>query len=307
MDESLLVVYGGEVKRLGEGWIEGLAAPFGGPKDRDLEGEWFGTETDFGLDFPVKINLYYNHCQDPTLGKTRLARALVDRRDDGLHFKANLREELDWKKGEKEKAARYRPFVEELVGEGDLGASTGSARHVVVKDAGAILGWPLADLSLTPTPCHPRTLGRVQPFKSWEGPTLDALIATRLLGEVKASSLPLTEHSGRVVTALAGWVDRLEERANFREATETKSGRMFSAANLDLMRQAQSLLAQLIERAASKEEAPSPTPTPDVETAEGTGETPDALTAALQARDQRTREQLARYEAIVAGLAGVEL
>jgi hypothetical protein len=45
------------------------------------------------------------------------------------------------------------------VQKGKLGYSTGSVAHLVERLEGNIKRWPVYELSLTPTPAEPRTLG----------------------------------------------------------------------------------------------------------------------------------------------------
>src|SRR5262249_42472734 len=62
-------------------------------------------------------------------------------------------------------AKQYAEAIRELVAQGVLGFSTGAVAHLVGRTKGAVAGtmqivsWPIAELSLTPTPAEPRTIG----------------------------------------------------------------------------------------------------------------------------------------------------
>jgi hypothetical protein len=56
-------------------------------------------------------------------------------------------------------------MIMRLIEEGILGYSTGSAPHVVERIGNTIKTWPILELSLTPTPMDPRTIG--VEAKSW--------------------------------------------------------------------------------------------------------------------------------------------
>jgi hypothetical protein len=105
-----------------------------------------------------------------------------------------------------------------------------------------ITRWPLGpDASLTPTPAEPRNVAVA--LKSITLPTLAALVAEAgIKAQVSpehsgdrpgspVTRLPLAEHAPLVVSANREYVERLEDRVAFRLATETKTGRVLSAAN----------------------------------------------------------------------------
>lgn len=165
--DDLIFHLGGAVKALPDSSvIEGLLIPFGGPEDLDADGEFFSAKTDLGLRMPAEVQLYYNHGLNESVGRTPLARAILSREADGVHFKADLAGELDeWLDGEREKAQKYQALTLKLAREGRLGASSGAAPHVVVKQAAAkgqwIARWPTVEASVTPHPASPRTFGTV--------------------------------------------------------------------------------------------------------------------------------------------------
>jgi hypothetical protein len=150
-----LVSFGTEVKALGDGRVAGHLVLYGDPQTKDLTGEYFTHDTDFG-DFG-KADVYYQHGADKKLGKRKLAKGELTQDELGIWIEAqlNLRDE-------------YEKAIYSLAEKGKLGWSSGTAAHLVEKSAdGRITAWPLGlDASLTPTPAEPRNI-TVIPLKSY--------------------------------------------------------------------------------------------------------------------------------------------
>ena len=130
------------------GIIEGLAIPFGGPfAGKDFDGEDFGPDTDYALDwFPTGRPLLYHHGRDTALKTSIVGRQTEhELRDDGIWVTAQL-----------DQSAKYRSMVESLIDQKALGFSSGAMPALVetTKD-GHITRWPWVELSLTPTPANP--------------------------------------------------------------------------------------------------------------------------------------------------------
>ena len=124
--------------------VAGYGVIFGGA---DLEGENFGPDTDYMLDLaPVKLVLYDHSLGDVkhAIGKT----SLVEPDDFGL-----------WVEAELDRSKSYVDMVLRLVEQGALGWSSGSVGHLTRRNGKSITQWPIIELSLTPTPAEPRTLG----------------------------------------------------------------------------------------------------------------------------------------------------
>jgi len=128
-----------------EAIVAGYGVVFGG---KDLEGETFTKETELELGYvPIK-SIFYDHTLDAkangSLGKT-------------------LSEEIDdvgvWVEAQIDRSKDYANAVLELVGQGIIGFSSGTASHLARRKNGKILRWPVVEYSLTPTPAEPRTLG----------------------------------------------------------------------------------------------------------------------------------------------------
>lgn len=124
--------------------VGGWGVIFGG---KDLYGETFTKSTDFMLDLVPNKPVLYDH----SLGEVKhiIGKAIkVEPRDAGL-----------WVEAELKRNEEYVSQVLELVQKGALGWSSGSVSHLVRMDGSQIKAWPLIEMSLTPTPAEPRTLG----------------------------------------------------------------------------------------------------------------------------------------------------
>lgn len=142
------------VKALGADRIGGYAVLWGDRTRKDLTGEYFQPETaDLAAIFKAvgRLPVLYHHAMDGTAQTTVIAVADTLRGDDvGLWYEAQL-----------DLANKYRQAVGDLIYKAALGTSSGTlpgARKVAAD--GAIVRWPIVELSLTPTPAEPRMLAR---------------------------------------------------------------------------------------------------------------------------------------------------
>ncbi len=125
--------------------IAGYGVIFGGI---DLAGDTFDPDTDYRLEYvPVKA-VYFDHALQREMREEIGEVKKVTKDAVGLFLEAQLR-----------RSAKYMEAVMEMLEKGKLGWSSGSAPHLVVKEAGHIKRWPVIEWSLTPTPAEPRTLG----------------------------------------------------------------------------------------------------------------------------------------------------
>jgi len=122
---------------------------------RDLQGDAFTKNTAFWLTDrpPSPLPVLYDHGLDEEVGLQPLGViAEVKQTDDGLWVEAQL-----------DRHKRYASWVLELVKRGVLGWSSAAPGHLVRRredgDRKIIEVWPLTEVSLTPTPAEPRTLG----------------------------------------------------------------------------------------------------------------------------------------------------
>jgi len=145
----------GLVKSLGGGRIGGHAVRWGDASRRDLMGEWFGRDTaelTAVFDATTRLPLLYQHAADGRM-LTRVVGVVEKMVPDavGLWYEAQLT-----------MAGEYRAAIEGLIEQGVLGTSSGTfpAARRVDGRSGKILRWPIAELSLTPTPAEPRMMAR---------------------------------------------------------------------------------------------------------------------------------------------------
>ena len=131
--------------------VGGYGVVFGG---KDLYGETFTKQTEFMVEnVEHSTPVFYDH----TFGAVkhdigRVTKAAVD--DFGI-----------WMESQIDKSKEYAAEILELVKQGKLGYSTGTAGHLVERLENIIKRWPIFELSLTATPAEPRTLG-VEELKS---------------------------------------------------------------------------------------------------------------------------------------------
>lgn len=154
-----LVSFGGEVKSIGDNKIGGYLVLFSTDKDPDLASDFFSAETDYGTH--KSTDILYDHGFDKILKSRSIGTGELSVKDAGIWLEAqlNMRDE-------------YESAVMELVKDGKLGWSSGTASHLVEREERGksmfIKKWPLGlDASLTPTPCEPRT--KAVPLKSLYG------------------------------------------------------------------------------------------------------------------------------------------
>lgn len=186
-----VVWFGGEVKALDDtGRIGGYLVRFSTAQDPDLAGDFFTAKTDFG---PQKSSpVLYHHGLDKAL-KARII-GIGDLKVDDVGV---------WLEGQLSLRDEYEQAIFEMAKQGKLGWSSGTASHLVEREAVGksfwIKSWPLGlDASLTPTPCEPRT--KAIPLKTY----LDSLSATETdsaeepagsVADVGASAGEVSQHT----------------------------------------------------------------------------------------------------------------
>jgi HK97 family phage major capsid protein len=154
MEETDLLVYqGDEIKALGGKKFGGYLVRFSTENDPDLVGDYFTKETDFDLENGRGTSqTYFNHGMDKKMGRRKLGKATLIVDDVGVWADHILSERDD-----------YEKMVEELAEAGKLGWSSGTASHLVEREASGkanrITRWPLGlDASYTHTPAEPRNV-----------------------------------------------------------------------------------------------------------------------------------------------------
>ena len=152
-----MIIFGGEVKALGDGKVGGYLVRFTDETEPDIVGDFFDATTKFGD--VAASPVYYNHGLDSTLGLRTLGEGKLEVQDAGMWIEAQL-----------ELRDEYERAVYALAEKGKLGWSSGTAPHLVQREqkgeAWHVKKWPLGlDASLTPTPADPGN--RALPLKSW--------------------------------------------------------------------------------------------------------------------------------------------
>ncbi len=128
--------------------LKGYAIVWGG---RDLEGDTFPPDVDLGEGLlGTAPPVLYEHGQHPEIGVAILGRVKSQQRDNiGWLIEAEL-----------DRSNRYIELLRRLAEEGRLGLSTGAVAHLVERTPQrSIKRWVVAEVSATPTPAEPRTLG----------------------------------------------------------------------------------------------------------------------------------------------------
>jgi len=125
--------------------LAGYGVIFGGV---DLAGETFAKDVNLNLAYvPVK-DVFFEHNLDASL-RGKIGKVVSEKIDDvGL-----------WLEMQIERSNKYIEAVLELVKQGKLGISTGTIGHLADREGSVIKAWTVAEASVTPIPCEPRTLG----------------------------------------------------------------------------------------------------------------------------------------------------
>lgn len=241
------------VKFVGPDTIEGLAIPYGGTfAGRDLHGEAFAPTTDFCFDWFGKSGrpLLYEHGLDDALKTDVIGRQVeYETRDEGI-----------WAQSQLDINRRYRKAVDSLIEQGALGYSSGAMAHLATKNrTGVLTRWPWVELSLTPVPAEPSTLG-VYYVKSAAMFDHAAEVDLDLGPAIKAALLALEERfadddpTSPAGVTFAAEADRLlvgyrefTDRARGVAEVRAKSGRVLSAATRARLAEHPGVLRQLAD------------------------------------------------------------
>lgn len=214
--------------------IEGYGVPFG----LDLDGQQFTAKTERHHDWfpnggrPILVD----HGFDKTIKFAAVGRELS----------TEEREEGDWVRAQLDKASKYYNRVRQLVEAGKVGWSSAAPDHKVkIAADGTIERWPVIEYSLTTTPARPNTVAFA--MKSEQVEALGVQILEEPIEQTpEGDTVPesLAEHSEQVLAGMKAWVERMEERSDFR----MKVGRELSRANVEMLRQMHREIGALLER-----------------------------------------------------------
>lgn len=151
--DDVLISFGGEIKSLGGGRFGGYLVRFTDATKRDLAGDYFTSETDFGIKSGAPTPVYFNHRLPlPTRDgkeiviKAKIGEGTLTVDEDGVLIDAIVYNR-----------EKYEKAIVEAGKQKKLGWSSGTASHLIDRDEdGRIKTWPLGlDSSLTPIPCEP--------------------------------------------------------------------------------------------------------------------------------------------------------
>lgn len=211
--------------------IEGLAIPYGGPfGGKDLDGEDFGPDTNFALDWFDTRPLLYHHGMDSAVKTSPI----------GRQIEHTMTPQGVWAKAQLDMAHKYAAVVQGLVEQGALGFSSGAPPHLVTATkSGHITRWPWTELTLTPLPANP--LAVVYAVKSSDILERFAAISSDIPAPLAAALKALDEWDTATNddalpdgAKFADIFDRLlvegEARIHARKDWHGKSGRVLSSA-----------------------------------------------------------------------------
>lgn len=149
----------------------------------DLEGEQFAATCDFKSEWYQHPPLLYDHTLNAP--QEQLGHVTSMKQDSyGVWIEAEL-----------DRSRAYTNAVLELVDQGVIGFSTGSAAHLVRREDKSITQWPILEVSLTTTPCEPRTIGVQRskgnyPLHITDKENQTAMESTTTVGNTNATPLP---------------------------------------------------------------------------------------------------------------------
>lgn len=202
---ELLIAFGSSVKVAKSGKIEGYLVQFGSPATKDLDGEYFADDTEFGIDVKggkeVTMPMYYSHGFNDKIGKRRVGYMTLKGDDNGIFLQAEI-----------DKAETYRAEILKLAKEGKLGASSGAVSHLVEKEPDAdgksvrITQWPIGEGSLTPAPADYRNVMTVKEFaKGYILPPANNRPHGRIFGNSDSEKFVNLEDAGDDDTYFTDW------------------------------------------------------------------------------------------------------
>jgi len=154
--------------------IGGYLLLWGGPKQKDLQGDYFTPATELWLDHYKSAPTLFHHGLDDTVGLAQIGRRITAKSDDtGVWVE-------DWI----DKSNRYWAVVEPLLEAERLYYSPGSAPHLIKRaKSGELLSFPVVEDTLTPMPAQ----YRLRPIEEIEATYKSANIELNLPDEERES------------------------------------------------------------------------------------------------------------------------
>jgi len=204
------VIFGEAVKALDDkGKVGGYLVRFSTMNDPDISDmkDFFTPNTDFDMPNGVKNStVYYQHGLDSTLGTRKIGTAEMKTDDVGVWVEAQLN-----------MADEYEQKIFELAKDGKLGWSSGTASHLIEREAKAngsheVLSWPLGlDASLTPNPAEPRNKV-ITSLKSW------ALENDLIQEDGTHTRQKLEDQTKAVIESITHFKERIDSLKKLRES-----------------------------------------------------------------------------------------
>jgi phage head maturation protease len=253
------------IKAIGEDRFGGYGVVFGTSSQKDTQGEYFTSGTNYALNWYEKRPALYHHGLDNKLEVDPIGIIDTIKADDiGL-----------WIEGQWNKANAYIEAVKSLARAGKLGWSSGTLRHLKRVDPdGKITRWPIAEISMTPTPAEPRATGVSMKHISDEEMVTAAFKSIGITPDFKA----LQEADASTAQDGGGERDDVPVTPDTKAQKETKMDVNTQNQTVTLTTDAlESLIANAAEKAATKALAsaqPAKPPTPE---AQAFANSPDTL------------------------------
>lgn len=156
------ISFGGAIKAVGDGIVEGYLISFTDETKPDLYEEWFDQSTDLHINegYPITgISTLYHHGLDDTIGIKSIGRVV----------KSEVSSLGAWVQAQLDLNDEYQAMIYKLAQDGKLGWSSGALpQSVRVAENGHIDSWAVIEASLTPTPAMPFNT-RISTLKALQG------------------------------------------------------------------------------------------------------------------------------------------
>ena len=148
----------GAVKQLDRNRVGGLLVAWGGPNDKDLDGDYFTIDTNFELNWYSQRPCLYDHGTDGEIKTSAI----------GYIDKIEIIDSMGlWAEAQMRKMEYYDDHIRDWIQQGLIGWSSGSVpQGVEIDKDGFIRRWPIVEGSLTLTPAQPLKTG-VMPIKKY--------------------------------------------------------------------------------------------------------------------------------------------
>jgi len=284
------------VKQVGENGFGGYTAIWGSPDQRDLDGEYFTTRTDFALEAYPSRPVIYDHGMNRHLDRTIIGTIKKWNKDDvGLWVEGDFKRMTDdvevFTEEERRLRDKYIQVIKEKIAAGELNFSSGALAHLVkVAFDGEIEQWWWGESSTTGTPAEPRRtelqlLKAVPGIKSYKvGQSLEAVTENPAIeGAAATENTPVTPE----ISAQEGALDADAGKLTVNPSENQEKNPMnpeeiineIAGMNLppevlqqlaeELMRMVEQATAETVEAVASAETeegkaAPAPPVTPEM-------------------------------------------